>query len=393
MWVTASCVTLAAAAAPVVAVLHAKRRLRRAEERLAEGLGELPCSPFDAAAFHAAAQKLAVADWPPSRALRARYEALSARTASDLAFSGAVARVACGDRAKLLGARAAATCAAAAAARGALERGGASLEAAARFAADEAVALEALDLRARCERTLPPAWELPWRADWQREEAARDARALADLARARFSHDALETAPIATCCAELAFVANAAEALLERREEPLAAPARAVLAKTLDRARRAERALRGSRDFWDERRTEDELQQLRKATAAAERAAGEQARARVAAEARVALAAECRDAIGRLEASLRAAAAPPIAPPVAHAVCRNDVDPISLEPLASYDAKDLRLLPSGNCAHADLLKKMLRRVDPFTNLPLPSDKSAGAGADALMAAATRACRE
>ena len=34
-------------------------------------------------------------------------------------------------------------------------------------------------------------------------------------------------------------------------------------------------------------------------------------------------------------------------------------DPISLEPLASYDAKDLRLLPSGNCAHADLLKKML----------------------------------
>ena len=150
--------------------------------------------------------------------------------------------------------------------------------------------------------------------------------------------------------------------------------------------------MRAAPEYWDERRSEGRLLQLRRAADAAEASAAEQAKLRKAAEDRVAVAEACRAAIARVEAALCAETAPgPLGPPTTLGVCRNDVDPISLEALRNYELRDLRLLPSGNCAHADLLKKMLRRVDPFTNVPLPSDRRAAGDVDAVLAAARRAC--
>ena len=388
MWFATACAATAAAA-PVAALFHAKRRLRRSAERADAAVAELPREE-DPEAFHAAAQQLGVVDFPPAKTLRARYADLAAKTSDDAAFAAAVARVACGERCRRLGV-AAELCADASETRTRLERAAASVAAAARYADAERSALEARDVVARCERTLPAAFELPWRAEWQADEKARDAARLVAVCRERFSHDALETSPLATACAELEFVASAAADALEALGGG-GDDLRKRLARTLDRADRAARAVRAAPEYWDERRSEGRLLQLRRAADAAEASAAEQAKLRKAAEDRVAVAEACRAAIARVEAALRAETAPgPLGPPTTLGVCRNDVDPISLEALRNYELRDLRLLPSGNCAHADLLKKMLRRVDPFTNVPLPSDRRAAGDVDAVLAAARRAC--
>ena len=60
--------------------------------------------------------------------------------------------------------------------------------------------------------------------------------------------------------------------------------------------------------------------------------------------------------------------------------CRNagDVEPITLEPLESYAPSALVVLPSGNCMARAHLRRLQRRADPFTNLPLPPEEAAPA---------------
>ena len=50
--------------------------------------------------------------------------------------------------------------------------------------------------------------------------------------------------------------------------------------------------------------------------------------------------------------------------------CRNDDDPISLEPLNDLPLDKLRKLPSGNCAHEDGLMQLRDWKDPLTNIDM-----------------------
>jgi len=50
--------------------------------------------------------------------------------------------------------------------------------------------------------------------------------------------------------------------------------------------------------------------------------------------------------------------------------CRNDEDPISLEPLNDLPLDKLRKLPSGNCAHEDGLMRLMNWKDPLTNIDM-----------------------
>ena len=143
MWFATACAATAAAA-PVAALFHAKRRLRTSAERADAAVAELPREE-DPEAFHAAAQQLGVVDFPPAKTLRARYADLAAKTSGDAAFAAAVARVACGERCRRLGV-AAELCADASETRTRLERAAASVAAAARYADAERSALEARDV-------------------------------------------------------------------------------------------------------------------------------------------------------------------------------------------------------------------------------------------------------
>ena len=96
-------------------------------------------------------------------------------------------------------------------------------------------------------------------------------------------------------------------------------------------------------------------------------------------------------AVRSLEAALRAApAAGPLRAPASLNLCRNDEDPVALEPLAASNLSDLVLLPSGNCMRAADVRRMRRKVDPFTNLPLPSP-TRREDVDAVVRGAKRAC--
>ena len=191
--------------------------------------------------------------------------------------------------------------------------------------------------------------------------------------------------------------ARAAAAWSARRarddgDDAEAARARVALAAAVTRHARAAASLEAGERLYTERATRAGLREAARAADAAE--ARHAAARELADEAR-----RCRQAIERLEvamlsagvASARAPRAPAgergvrggLPSPRALRECRNagDVEPITLEPLASYAPSALVVLPSGNCMAREHLRRLQRRADPFTNLQLPPEEAAPAASD------------
>jgi len=248
--------------------------------------------------------------------------------------------------------------------------------------------LEALSVSRALKEVLPNQ-ALPWRALWQTDERARDAELLIATARRRGEQRGQSLSPIADYVAELERLEKRARLVIQSLEDSAIdnqksdsfaskkKHAISALAPRRELAFKALHLLQESAALHEERSTTVRLATAQKAADAAQTSAREARKTRIALETANADRRNCMRAIESLTQTLSLLNDNLFIPrdddliPRSLQDCRNEEDPVSLEPLTSIPLHRLCKLPSGNCIAQSNLLAMRRDVDPYTNLPLP----------------------